>query len=140
MDVEVRVGHFLLTNELTVGTMSGSAKLVLSVSKKGLSPTQPSLVPCVSVKMGGKRRGVCGTKFVAIHLGPNCLDLASMSDKPGADWTTEKEIDVSLADPPSDKFSGILADIISSLWNLFDFSTPSLPDTPGNLGGTSQLS
>ena len=140
MDVEVRVGDFSLTNELTLGTMSGSAKLVLSVSKKGLSSTLPSLVPCVSVKMGGKRRGVCGTKFIAMHLGPNCLGLASMSDKPGANWTTEKEIDASLVDPPSDKFSGILADIIPSLWNLFDFSTPSLPDNSGNLGGTQQLS
>ena len=52
LDVEVRVGDFSLTNEITLGTMSGSAKLVLLVLKKGLSPTLPSLVPCVSVKMG----------------------------------------------------------------------------------------
>ena len=62
--------------------------------------------------------------FVAMHLGLNCLVLASMSNKPGADWTTKKQIDLSLVDPPSDKFFGILANIISILWNLFDFSTP----------------
>ena len=57
-------------------------------NKEGtFSNSLPSLVPCVSVKMGEKRRGVCGTKFVAMHLGPNCLGLASMSNKPGADWT-----------------------------------------------------
>ena len=69
LDVEVRVGDFSLTNELTLGTMPGSAHLVLSVSKKGLSPSLPSLVPYLSVKMGEKRRGVCGTKFVAMELG-----------------------------------------------------------------------
>ena len=79
--IEVRVGNFSLTNELTQGTMSGPAKLVLSAQKKGLSPTLPSLVPCVSVKMGEKHRGVCGTKFVAMHLRPNCLGLTSMSNK-----------------------------------------------------------
>ena len=131
LDVEVRVGDFSLTNELTLGTISGSAKLVLSVSKKGLYPTLLSLVPCVSVKTEKKHRGICGTKFVAMDLGSNCLDLASMSNKPGADWTTEKEIDLSLVDPPSDKFSGILADIISILWNPFDFSTPNLVDDSG---------
>ena len=51
LDVEVRVGDFSLTDDLTLGTMSGPAKFVLSVSKKGFSPTLPSLVPCVSVKM-----------------------------------------------------------------------------------------
>ena len=40
LDVKVRAGDFSFTNELTMGTMSGSAKLVLSVSK-GLSPTLP---------------------------------------------------------------------------------------------------
>ena len=52
LNVEVRVEDFSLTNELTLGTMSGSAKLVLSVPKKGRSPILPSLVPCVSVKRG----------------------------------------------------------------------------------------
>ena len=138
LNVEVRVGDFLLTNEVTLGTMSGSAKLVLSVSKNGLSPTLPSLVPCVSLKMGEKHKGACGTKFAAVHLGPNCLGLASMSNKLGADWTTEKQIDLSLVDSSSDKFSGILADIISTLCNPFDFSTPILPDDLDNLGGTPQ--
>ena len=64
--------------------MSGSVKLVLSVSKKGFSPTLPSLVPCVSVKMWKKHKGVCRTKFVAMHLGPDCLVLASMSNKAGS--------------------------------------------------------
>ena len=63
--------------------MSGSVKLVLSVSKKGFSPTLPSLVPCVSVKMWKKHKGVCRIKFVAMHLGPDCLVLASMSNKAG---------------------------------------------------------
>ena len=94
--------------------MSGSVKLVLSVSKKRLSPTLLSLTPCVSVKMGKNYRGVCGTKFLAMHLGPNCLGLTSMSNKPGADWTTEKQTDLFLIDPPSDKFSEILAEIISA--------------------------
>ena len=93
-----------MTNELTLGTMSGSAKLVLSVSKKGLSPTLPSLVPCVSVKMEEKRRGVCGTAFVAMHLGQNFLVMSSIRNKPGADWTIEKQIDLSLVDPPSNNF------------------------------------
>ena len=92
--------------------------------RKGLSPTPPSLVPYVSVKMGEKRRSVCETMFVAMHLGLNCLVLASMSNKPGADWATKKQIDLSLVDPPSDKFPGILGDIISILWNPFDFLTP----------------
>ena len=75
--------------------MSGCAKLVLSVSKKGLSSTLPSLVPCVSVKMGEKPRGGC--VFVTMHLEPNCLGLASMmSNKAGADWAAEKQIDLSL--------------------------------------------
>ena len=78
---------------------------------------------CIS-ENGGKRRGVCETMFVAMHLGLNCLVLASMSNKPGADWTTKKQIDLSLVDTPSDKFSGILADIISILWNPFGFLTP----------------
>ena len=56
LDVEVRVGDFSMTNELTLGTMSSSAKLVLSVSKKGFCPTLPSLVRCVPVKMREKRR------------------------------------------------------------------------------------
>ena len=90
LDVEVRVGDFLLTNKLTLCMMSGSAKLVLSVSKKRLCPTLPSLVPCVSVKMGAKYRGICVTKFDAMYVGSNCLGQASMSNKPGADWTTEK--------------------------------------------------
>ena len=132
LDVEIRVSDFSLTNELTLGTMSGSAKLVNQYQ------TLPSLVPCVSVKMGEKHKGVCGTWFVVMHLGPNCLGLASMSNKRGADWTTEKQIDLSLVDPPSEKFSGILADIISTLWNPFDFSIPSLPDDLGNHGGTPQ--
>ena len=100
--------------------MSGSTKLVLSVSKKGPSPNLPSLVPCVTVKMGEKHRCVYGTKFVAMHLGPNCLGVASMSNKPGADWATEKQINLSLVDSSPDKFSGILADIISTLWRPFD--------------------
>ena len=104
-----------MTNELILGTMSHSAKLVLSVSKKGLSPTQPSLVPCASVKMGEKHRGICGAKFVAMHLGQNCLGLSFMSNKLGADWRTKKQIDLALVDPSSDKFSGIIADIISIL-------------------------
>ena len=62
-----------MTNELTLGTMSGSAKLVLS-----------------------------------------------------------------LVDPLSNKFSGILADIISGLWRSFDFSILSLSDGSGNLGSTPQ--
>ena len=78
------------------------------------------------------------TKFVAMHLGPNCLGLASMSKKLGADWTTEKQTDLSLVDPPSHKFSGILVDITFILWNPFDFSTTSLPDDSGNLGCTPQ--
>ena len=118
--------------------MFSSAKLVLSVSKKGLSPTLPSLAPCVPVKMGKKHKGVFGTKFVGMHRRPNCLGLASMSNKLGADWTNEKQIDLSLVEPPYDKFSGILADIISTLRNPFDFLTPSLPDDLGNLGGTPQ--
>ena len=85
LDVVVRIGDFSLTNELTLGTLSGSAKLVLSVSKKGYSSTLHSLVPCVSVKMREKRRGVCGTKLAAMYLGPNCLGLASMSNKLGAE-------------------------------------------------------
>ena len=56
-----------------------------------------------------------------------------MSNKPGDDCTTEKEIDLSRVDPPSDKFYGIFADIISILWNPFDFLTPSLLDDSGNL-------
>ena len=138
LDVEVRVEDFSLTNQLTLGTMSGSAKLVLSVSKKGRSPTLPSLVTCVLVKMGEKCKGVCGTKFVTMHLEPNCLDLACMIYKPGTDWTTKKQIDLSLVSPPSDKFSRILGYIISILWNPFDFSTRNLPDNLGNLGGTPQ--
>ena len=59
LDVEVRVGNFSLTNELVLVNMSGSAKLVLSVSKNGLSLTLPSLLPCVSVKIGKKRRDFC---------------------------------------------------------------------------------
>ena len=70
---EIRVRDFSLTNELTLGTMSGSAKLVLS-----------------------------------------------------------------LVEPLSNKFSVILADIISGLWRSFDFSIPSLPDGSGNLGSTPQ--
>ena len=128
LDSEVGVGDFLLTNALFLCTMSGFSKLVLSVPKKGLSPTLPSLVPCVLVKMGENHRGVCGTKFVAMHQGPNCLGLAFMSNKLEADWLIEKQTDLSLVDPPSDKFSGILADNISIMWNPFDFSTPSLPD------------
>ena len=73
-----------------------------------------------------------------MHLGPDCLDLASMSNKPGPDWTTEKQIDLSLVHPLSDKFSGILADIISILSNFFEFLTPTLPDDSGNLKGTLQ--
>ena len=89
--------------------------------------------------MGEKGRGDCGTEFiVATHLGPNCLRLTSMSNKQGGDWTTGKQIDLSLIDPPSDNFSGILADIIYILWNPSDFLTPSLPDNSGNLGGTPQ--
>ena len=64
--------------------------------------------------------------------------LVSMSNKLGDDWTTEKPIDLSLVDPPSDKFSGIVADIISTMSNPFDFSTPSLPGDSGNLRGTPQ--
>ena len=56
LNVEVRAGDFSLKKELTLGTMSGSAKLVLLVSKTGLSPTLPSLVPCVSLKMGEKHK------------------------------------------------------------------------------------
>ena len=85
--------------------------------------------------MGEKHRCVYGTKFVAMHLGPNCLGVASMSNKPEANWATEKQINLSLVDPPSDKFSGILADMI---WRPFDFSIPSLPDGSGNLRGTPQ--
>ena len=85
LDVVVRIANFLLTNELTLGTLSGSAKLVSSVSKKGYSSTLHSLVPCVSVKMRKKRRGLCGTNFVAIHLRPNCLVLASISKELGDD-------------------------------------------------------
>ena len=118
--------------------MSGSTRLVLSVSKKLLSQTRPSLVPCVSVKMWVIRRDVCGTKFVAMYQGPNCLGLTSISENPGADLTTEKEIDLSLVDPPSGKCYGILADIISILWNPFDFSTVSLPGDSDKLGGTQQ--
>ena len=47
-----KIGDFLLTNNFNQGTMSRSAKLVLSVSKRGLSPTLPSLVPCLSMKLG----------------------------------------------------------------------------------------
>ena len=60
------------------------------------------------------------------------MGLASESNKPRADWTTEEQIERSLVDPPSDKFSGVLADIISILWNPFDCSTPSLLDDSGS--------
>ena len=110
------------------------------VPSNGLSPTLPPLVLCVSVKMGRNHGGVCGTMFVAMYLRRNCLGPASMSNKSGADWTNEKQIDLSLVDPPSHKFSGIFADTVSTLWNPFDFSTPSLPDDSGNLGGTPQYS
>ena len=106
------------------------------VPSNGLSPTLPPLVLCVSVKMGRNHRGVCRTMFVAMYLRLNCLGPASMSNKSGADWTNEKRIDLSLVDPPSHKFSGTFADTVSTLWNPFDFSTPSLPDDSGNLGGT----
>ena len=88
--------------------------------------------------MGRKHKGVCGSKFVAMYPGPNCFGLASISNKLGADWTSEEQTDLSLVDPPSEKFSGILANIISTLWTPFDFSIPSLPDDLGNLGGTPQ--
>ena len=90
LDVEVKVGDFSLSNELTLCTMTGSAKLVLSVSKKRLSPTLSSLVPCVSVKMGEKYSGICATKFDATYVGSNCLGQAFMSNKSGTDWTTKK--------------------------------------------------
>ena len=86
------------------------------------------------MKMGKKHSAVCGTKLVAMHLEPNCLDLASMSNKLGADWTTVKQIYLSLVE----KFSVSLTDMISILWNPFDFLTPSLPDDSSNLGGTPQ--
>ena len=82
---------------------------------------------------------VCGTTLVAMDLGPNCLGLTSMSNKPRADWAIENQIDLSLVvDPPSEKFSGILADIISIPWHPFGLSTSSMPDDSGNLGGTLQ--
>ena len=44
---------------------------------------------CIS-ENGAKYRGICVTKFDAMYVGSNCLGQASMSNKPGADWTTEK--------------------------------------------------
>ena len=92
--------------------------------KEGIFPNSTFLSTLCISENGGKYRGVCETKLVAMHLGPNCLDLASMSNKPGADWTTEKQIDLSLVHPLSDKFSGILADIISVLCNFFNSRLP----------------
>ena len=52
--VNARVLDFSLTNEVTLGTMFDSAKLVLSVSKKELPLTLFFLAPCVLMQMGGE--------------------------------------------------------------------------------------
>ena len=88
--------------------------------------------------MEDKHKTFCGTMFTVMHSGPNGWDLVSMTSKLGVDSTTEKKIDLSLVAPPSNKFSRIFMNIVSTPQNPFIFVTPRVSADSDNLRGTLQ--